>query len=177
MFRTTPDNLVMTTALSAIRTGLPAGIDELHWFVNAYSLSCAASMLMAAAPGDRLSPLRSEHRTVDAHRHACGARDRGRRDHAPVAHPARRIGERAEWAAHHRRPARHLRLRGARARRCGRPGAHGSGHARTGLRHHPRKRRRMRQRRDARRPGGRGAGDRCFGVAGESGIRAPEKRE
>ncbi|MHC5796794.1 MFS transporter [Lacisediminihabitans sp. FW035] len=54
MFMATLDNLVMTSALPVIRTDLHAGIDELQWFVNAYTLSFATFMLMAAALGDRL---------------------------------------------------------------------------------------------------------------------------
>ncbi|QNE46469.1 MFS transporter [Glaciihabitans sp. INWT7] len=54
MFMATLDNLVMTSALPVIRTELDAGIDELQWFVNAYTLSFATFMLMAAALGDRL---------------------------------------------------------------------------------------------------------------------------
>ncbi|CAN5225272.1 MFS transporter [soil metagenome] len=54
MFMATLDNLVMTSALPVIRTDLGAGIDELQWFVNAYTLSFATFMLMAVALGDRL---------------------------------------------------------------------------------------------------------------------------
>lgn len=54
MFMATLDNLVMTSALPVIRLDLHAGIDELQWFVNAYTLSFATFMLMAAALGDRL---------------------------------------------------------------------------------------------------------------------------
>jgi len=53
MFMATLDNLVMTSALPVIRTELDAGIDELQWFVNAYTLAFAAFMLMAVALGDR----------------------------------------------------------------------------------------------------------------------------
>ena len=53
MFMATLDNLVMTSALPVIRTSLNAGIDELQWFVNAYTLSFATFMLMAVALGDR----------------------------------------------------------------------------------------------------------------------------
>ena len=53
MFMATLDNLVMTSALPIIRVRLDAGIDELEWFVNAYSLCFATFMLMAAALGDR----------------------------------------------------------------------------------------------------------------------------
>jgi len=53
MFMATLDNLVMTSALPVIRTELGAGIDELQWFVNAYTLAFAAFMLMAVALGDR----------------------------------------------------------------------------------------------------------------------------
>jgi len=53
MFMATLDNLVMTSALPVIRTELDAGIDELQWFVNAYTLAFATFMLMAVALGDR----------------------------------------------------------------------------------------------------------------------------
>lgn len=53
MFMATLDNLVMTSALPVIRTSLDAGITELQWFVNAYTLSFATFMLMAVALGDR----------------------------------------------------------------------------------------------------------------------------
>ncbi|HEY0260474.1 MAG TPA: MFS transporter [Lacisediminihabitans sp.] len=53
MFMATLDNLVMTSALPVIRLDLNAGLDELEWFVNAYTLSFAAFMLMAVALGDR----------------------------------------------------------------------------------------------------------------------------
>jgi EmrB/QacA subfamily drug resistance transporter len=54
MFMVTLDNLVVTTALPAIRADLGASISELQWFVNAYTLPFAAFLLTAAALGDRL---------------------------------------------------------------------------------------------------------------------------
>ncbi len=54
MFMSTLDNLVMTNALPAIRLDLGATVEELQWFVNAYTLSFASLILMAAALGDRL---------------------------------------------------------------------------------------------------------------------------
>ena len=53
MFMGTLDNLVMTNALPAIRTELGATVEELQWFVNAYSLAFASFILMAVALGDR----------------------------------------------------------------------------------------------------------------------------
>ncbi|GAA2086954.1 MFS transporter [Pseudolysinimonas kribbensis] len=54
MFMATLDNLVMTNALPVLRTDLGAGIEELQWFVNAYTLVFASLILMAVALGDRL---------------------------------------------------------------------------------------------------------------------------
>ena len=53
MFMSTLDNLVMTNALPAIRLDLGASVEELQWFVNAYTLSFASFILMSAALGDR----------------------------------------------------------------------------------------------------------------------------
>lgn len=53
MFMATLDNLVMTNALPAIRLDLDASIEELQWFMNAYTLAFASFILMAAALGDR----------------------------------------------------------------------------------------------------------------------------
>jgi EmrB/QacA subfamily drug resistance transporter len=47
------DALVVTTALSTIRTDLHASIASLEWTVNAYSLSFAVLLMTAAALGDR----------------------------------------------------------------------------------------------------------------------------
>ncbi|MGN6253269.1 MAG: DHA2 family efflux MFS transporter permease subunit [Marmoricola sp.] len=54
MFMATLDNLVMTTALPAIRTDLGASVGQLSWFLNAYTLAFATFMLTAATLGDRL---------------------------------------------------------------------------------------------------------------------------
>lgn len=54
MFMATLDNLVMTNALPAIRLDLGAEIEELQWFMNAYTLAFASFILMAVALGDRL---------------------------------------------------------------------------------------------------------------------------
>lgn len=54
MFMATLDNLVMTNALPAIRLDLGADIEELQWFMNAYTLAFASFILMAVALGDRL---------------------------------------------------------------------------------------------------------------------------
>jgi EmrB/QacA subfamily drug resistance transporter len=48
------DTLVVSTALSAIRTDLRASLAQLEWTVNAYVLSFAVLMMAAAALGDRL---------------------------------------------------------------------------------------------------------------------------
>lgn len=47
------DNLVVTTALTAIRRHLGGGISDLEWTVNAYTLSFAVLLLFGAALGDR----------------------------------------------------------------------------------------------------------------------------
>jgi MFS family permease len=48
------DALVVSTALSTIRTDLHTSIGQLEWTVNAYLLSFAVLMMTAAALGDRL---------------------------------------------------------------------------------------------------------------------------
>jgi EmrB/QacA subfamily drug resistance transporter len=53
MFMATLDNLVMTSALPVIRTDLAASVDDLAWFVNAYTLAFATFMLPMATLGDR----------------------------------------------------------------------------------------------------------------------------
>jgi EmrB/QacA subfamily drug resistance transporter len=53
MFMATLDNLVMTNALPVIRGDLGASVEQLQWFVNAYTLSFATLMLSAATLGDR----------------------------------------------------------------------------------------------------------------------------
>ena len=47
------DALVVTTALSVMRTDLAASIDALEWTVNAYNLCFAVLLLTGAALGDR----------------------------------------------------------------------------------------------------------------------------
>jgi EmrB/QacA subfamily drug resistance transporter len=47
------DALVVSTALSTIRTDLHASLGQLEWTVNAYVLSFAVLMMTAAAVGDR----------------------------------------------------------------------------------------------------------------------------
>ncbi|MFT4029775.1 MAG: MFS transporter [Protaetiibacter sp.] len=54
MFMATLDNLVMTNALPVIHAELAASIEELQWFVNAYTLAFASLILMAVALGDRI---------------------------------------------------------------------------------------------------------------------------
>ncbi|WP_022877337.1 MFS transporter [Microbacterium sp. B19] len=53
MFMATLDNLVMTNALPALHRELGASIEELQWFVNAYTLTFASLILVASALGDR----------------------------------------------------------------------------------------------------------------------------
>jgi EmrB/QacA subfamily drug resistance transporter len=47
------DTLVVSTALSTIRTDLHATVEQLEWTVNAYNLSFAVLLITAAALGDR----------------------------------------------------------------------------------------------------------------------------
>ncbi|MET0974080.1 MAG: DHA2 family efflux MFS transporter permease subunit [Leifsonia sp.] len=54
MFMATLDNLVITNALPAIRLDLGASIEELQWFVNAFTIAFATFILAAAALGDRI---------------------------------------------------------------------------------------------------------------------------
>ncbi|WP_440709708.1 DHA2 family efflux MFS transporter permease subunit [Herbiconiux sp. YIM B11900] len=54
MFMATLDNLVVTSALPVLGRELNASIEQLQWFVNAYTLSFATFMLLAVALGDRL---------------------------------------------------------------------------------------------------------------------------
>jgi len=54
MFMATLDNLVMTNALPVLHTELGATVEELQWFVNAYTLTFAGAILLASALGDRL---------------------------------------------------------------------------------------------------------------------------
>jgi EmrB/QacA subfamily drug resistance transporter len=53
LFMSTLDNLVMTNALPVIRLDLDASIEELQWFMNAFTLAFASFILMAVALGDR----------------------------------------------------------------------------------------------------------------------------
>ncbi|WP_350348131.1 DHA2 family efflux MFS transporter permease subunit [Agromyces sp. G08B096] len=54
MFMATLDNLVITNALPAMRAELGASIEELQWYVNAFTLAFATFILAAAALGDRI---------------------------------------------------------------------------------------------------------------------------
>jgi EmrB/QacA subfamily drug resistance transporter len=54
MFMATLDNLVVTSALPVLGEQLSASVEQLQWFVNAYTLSFASLMLFAVALGDRL---------------------------------------------------------------------------------------------------------------------------
>ncbi|GAB3595328.1 MFS transporter [Microbacterium tumbae] len=53
MFMATLDNLVMTNALPVLHAQLGASVEELQWFVNAYTLAFASTILIASALGDR----------------------------------------------------------------------------------------------------------------------------
>ena len=53
MFMATLDNLVMTNALPVLHAEFGASVEELQWFMNAYTLAFASSILMAVALGDR----------------------------------------------------------------------------------------------------------------------------
>ncbi|MFI1966855.1 DHA2 family efflux MFS transporter permease subunit [Streptomyces pathocidini] len=52
-FMASLDNLVVTTALPAIREDLGGGLEDLEWTVNAYTLTFAVLLLLGAALGDR----------------------------------------------------------------------------------------------------------------------------
>jgi EmrB/QacA subfamily drug resistance transporter len=54
MFMATLDNLVMTSALPVIQADLHSTVNQLSWFMNAYTLAFATFMLPAATLGDRL---------------------------------------------------------------------------------------------------------------------------
>jgi len=54
MFMATLDNLVMTNALPVIHVDLGATVEELQWFINAYTLAFAGVILLAVALGDRV---------------------------------------------------------------------------------------------------------------------------
>jgi EmrB/QacA subfamily drug resistance transporter len=53
MFMATLDNLVMTNALPVLHVEFGASVEELQWFMNAYTLAFASTILMAVALGDR----------------------------------------------------------------------------------------------------------------------------
>ncbi|KAA9107750.1 DHA2 family efflux MFS transporter permease subunit [Microbacterium rhizomatis] len=53
MFMATLDNLVMTNALPVLHAELGATVEQLQWFVNAYTLAFASTILIASALGDR----------------------------------------------------------------------------------------------------------------------------
>ncbi|MFI5225230.1 MAG: DHA2 family efflux MFS transporter permease subunit, partial [Candidatus Limnocylindrales bacterium] len=53
LFMAALDNLVVTTALPVIRQSFQAGLSELEWIVNAYTLTFAVLLLTGAALGDR----------------------------------------------------------------------------------------------------------------------------
>jgi EmrB/QacA subfamily drug resistance transporter len=54
MFMATLDNLVITNALPVIHEELGASVEELQWFMNAYTLVFASLILFAVALGDRI---------------------------------------------------------------------------------------------------------------------------
>jgi EmrB/QacA subfamily drug resistance transporter len=53
LFMVVLDNLVVSTAIPVIRTGLGASLEELEWTVNAFTLTFAVFLLTGAALGDR----------------------------------------------------------------------------------------------------------------------------
>ena len=53
LFMASLDNLVVTTALPVIRVRLHAGLSDLEWTVNAYTLTFAVLLLSASALGER----------------------------------------------------------------------------------------------------------------------------
>jgi EmrB/QacA subfamily drug resistance transporter len=53
MFMASLDNLVMTNALPVIHKDLGATVEQLQWFVNAYTLSFATFILLSVALADR----------------------------------------------------------------------------------------------------------------------------
>ncbi|MDM4762633.1 DHA2 family efflux MFS transporter permease subunit [Galbitalea sp. SE-J8] len=53
MFMATLDNLVMTNALPVIQREFDATLEQLQWFMNAYTLAFASFILFAVALGDR----------------------------------------------------------------------------------------------------------------------------
>jgi EmrB/QacA subfamily drug resistance transporter len=53
LFMAMLDNLVVTTALPSIQRALHAGVSDLEWTINAYTLAFAVLMIPAAALGDR----------------------------------------------------------------------------------------------------------------------------
>jgi EmrB/QacA subfamily drug resistance transporter len=53
MFMASLDNLVMTNALPVIHRDLGASVEQLQWFVNAYTLSFATFILLSVALADR----------------------------------------------------------------------------------------------------------------------------
>ncbi len=53
MFMASLDNLVVTNALPVLQRDFGASIEQLQWFINAYSLAFASLILMAVALGDR----------------------------------------------------------------------------------------------------------------------------
>ncbi|MGG7464290.1 DHA2 family efflux MFS transporter permease subunit [Plantibacter sp. YIM 135347] len=59
MFMATLDNLVVTNALPVLHEELGAGVDQLQWIINAYTLSFATFMLLAVTLGDRFGRRRT----------------------------------------------------------------------------------------------------------------------
>lgn len=53
MFMATLDNLVMTNALPVLHEKLGTSVEQLQWFVNAYTLTFASAILLLSALGDR----------------------------------------------------------------------------------------------------------------------------
>lgn len=53
MFMASLDNLVMTNALPVLHSELGASVEQLQWFMNAYTLAFASAILVASGLGDR----------------------------------------------------------------------------------------------------------------------------
>ena len=138
LFMVVLDNLVVSTAIPAIRVDLGASLEQLEWTVNAYTLAFAVFLLTGAALGDRfgrkrmfIARGRHLHRRVrgrraGAVRRLADRRSRGagpRRGHRDAAHAddsqRRRLPRTSRSRA--RRLVRHCRPRrrhGPARRRC-----------------------------------------------------------
>ena len=134
MFMATLDNLVMTNALPVLHTQLHASVEELQWFVNAYTLMFASLILFAVAIGDRFGrrtvfavgiaifTLASAAAAFATDPTQLIARSRGtgsgrRGHHAALALAARRLGRAAPAPARDRHLGRDRRASASRSAR------------------------------------------------------------